>query len=149
MEKQKIKFSYGLRESQMQKIFSKAAASSAMTGDMILQILERRLDNVVFRIGFAVSRAIARQLVGHGHITVNGRKVTIPSYAVKAGDIVGIRSFSKDHPLLKEIPEALKKVDPPVWLAIDPEKIEGKVVALPKDFEPLFDVNLVVDYYSK
>jgi len=148
MEKQKIRFSYGLRESQLKKIFAKASKHRGVTGDMILQLLERRLDNAVFRLGFAPSRSVGRQLVSHGHITVNGRKVTIPSFQVSVGDAIGIRSYSKDHPHFKDIDAALKKAAP-VWLNVDLEKKEGKVVALPKDFESLFDVNMVVDYYAK
>ncbi|HEY4499627.1 MAG TPA: 30S ribosomal protein S4 [Candidatus Paceibacterota bacterium] len=149
MEKQKIKYSYGIRESQMQKIFNQAAKHKGVTGDRILQILEQRLDNVVFRLGFALSRSIGRQLVGHGHITVNGRKVTIPSFSVRIGDRIAIRELSKDHPIFKELSVNLKKFEPPVWLSLDQDKMEGKVVGVPQGIDQLFDVNMVVDYYSK
>ncbi len=148
-EKQKIKFSYGLRETQMKNIFAKAAKNPGITGNIILQILERRLDNTVFRMGFAPSRSVARQLISHGHIVVNGRKITIPSYAVAVGNKISVRPQSKDHPALKNLAENLKKYEPPVWLSVDKEKLEGTVVTLPKDQESLFDVNMVVDYYSK
>ncbi len=149
MEKQKIKYSYGIRESQMQKIFSKATKHRGVTGDTILQLLERRLDNVVFRLGLAPSRSVGRQLVNHGHIIVNGRKVTIPSFTVTIGDVIAIRSFSKDHPVFKDLANTLQKYEPPVWLNLNKEKLEGKVVSVPKDFDDLFDVNMVVDYYSR
>lgn len=149
MEKQKIKFSYGIKESQMNKIFLKASKKRGVTGETILQLLERRLDNTVFRLGLAPSRSVARQLVSHGHIVVNGRKVTIPSFSVAVGNKIGIRPTSKDHPIFKEITETIKKYEPPVWLNLNKETLEGKVVGLPKDLEASFDVNMVVDYYSK
>jgi small subunit ribosomal protein S4 len=148
-EKQRIQWSYGLRENQMERLFSEALKNPAVTGDMVVRFLEQRLDNVIFRLGFAPSRSVARQLVGHGHLTVNGRKVTIPSYRVKAGDVLALRTGSKDHPLFKELSNTLKNYEPPQWLHIDKEKHEGKVLFLPKDFDMEFDVNMVVDYYSK
>ena len=120
-----------------------------MTGQMIMTMLESRLDNVVFRLGFALSRSVARQLVSHGHIVVNRGRVTFPSYSVRVGDIISIRKESKDHPVLKDLSERLKKYEAPVWLGLDKEKIEGRVLSAPKDFEIPFDVHLVVDYYSK
>ena len=148
-EKQKIKFSYGIRESQMRKMFTKSVKSAGTTGKMIITFLEKRLDNVVYRLGFTLSRSVARQMVGHGHFTVNGRKVTIPSYELRVGDVIGIRPQSKNHPLFQELDMVFKKYDPPVWLELDKEKREGKVVSMPKDIEAPFNVNLVVDYYSK
>lgn len=149
MEKQRFKASYGIREAAMRKVFQVASKNKGITGNTILTLLERRLDNAVYRLGLAPSRAIARQLVNHGHIHVNGRKVTIPSFLVKIGEVVSIRPESKDHPAFKELGESLKKYETPVWLAMDKEKIEGKVVGMPKDFEILFNINKVVDYYSK
>lgn len=148
-EKQKIKVSYGLREAQMKKIFSAALKNPGMTGNMITQLLERRLDNAVYRLGLAPSRSVARQLVGHGHILVNGRKVTIPSYLVRSGEKISIRLQSKDTGTLKGLTESLAKRETPVWLKLDKEKLEGEVVSLPKEQEFPFDVNMVVDYYSK
>lgn len=148
-EKQKIKFTYGVRENYFKKIFEMAAKNPGITGQMIMNFLEQRLDNVVFRLGLAPSRSIARQLVGHGHILVNGKKVTIPSYSVKVNDVIGIRPQSKDHPAFKDLAANLAKYEPPVWLKLDKDKLEGVVVSAPKDFEMPFDVNLVVDYYSK
>jgi len=148
-EKQKFQWSYGLREAPMRRIFSAALKNPAVTGNMIIILLERRLDNVVFRLGFAPSRSVGRQLVGHGHILVNGRRVDIPSYRVKAGDSIAIRPQSKTNLVFKDLAEALKKYEPPAWLALDKEKLEAKVVSLPKDYDVPFDVNMVVDYYSK
>ena len=149
MEKQRFKASYGIREAAMRKVFQVASKNKGITGNTILTLLERRLDNVVYRLGLAPSRAIARQLVNHGHIHVNGRKVTIPSFLVKIGEVVSIRPESKGHPAFKELGESLKKYETPVWLTMDKEKMEGKVVGMPKDFEILFNINKVVDYYSK
>lgn len=148
-EKQRFQFSYGLREAQMQKIFREALKNPAVTGTMILSLLERRLDNVVYRLGFAPSRSVARQSVNHGHILVNGRKVTIPSYRVKVNDEITIRPQSKDYQLFKDLSANLKKYEPPTWLTLDKENLTGKVTALPKDFDMPFDINMVVDYYSK
>jgi len=148
-EKQKIKFTYGVREAYFKKIFGRADKSTGVTGEMMINFLERRLDNVVYRLGLTPSRSVARQTVGHGHIVVNGRKVTIPSYEVKAGDVIAIRPQSKAHPIFKDLSTNLAKYNEPSWLLLDKEKLEGKVKSLPKDFEIPFDVNQVVDYYSK
>jgi len=148
-EKQKIRFTYGIRERHFRKIFQSAAKNPGVTGQMIFHILEKRLDNVVYRLGFAASRSVARQLVGHGHIMVNNRKVTIPSFQVKVGDIVFIRPQSREHSVFKDLINNLKKYEPPIWLAMDQEKLQGKVLSEPKDLEIPFDANLVVDYYSK
>lgn len=148
-EKQRFKFSYGLREASMRKLFRQALKNPSVTGDTLMQLLERRLDNVVFRLGIAPSRSVGRQLVSHGHIMVGGRKVTIPSYSVKTGDVVTIRSQSSDHPILQESRERLSHYEPPAWLAVDPAKLEGKVLGNPKDFDGGLDVGLVVDYYAK
>lgn len=149
-EKQKIKASYGLREAHLRRIFETALKNPGNTGNIIIQLLERRLDNVLFRVGFAPSRSVARQLISHGHVLLNGRKHTISSYAVKIGDKLTIRPQSKNNASMKELnAESLKKFETPVWLRLNKEKIEGEVVSLPKDTEVPFDVNMVVDYYSK
>lgn len=148
-EKQAIKYSYGIREAQMRRVVKEAVKNPGITGQMIFRLLEGRLDNVVFRLGLAPSRSVGRQLVGHGHIMVNGRKVTAPSYQVKSGQIISIRPQSKEHPVLKNLADRLKQYEPPAWLHIDKEKYEGKIVSEPKDLDIQFDVNLVVDYYSK
>lgn len=148
-EKQKIRFSYGLREKQFKIIFKAAAKNPGVTGEMIIALLEKRLDNVVYRLGLTPSRSVARQLVNHGHILVNNRKVTISSYQVKVGNIIAIRDQSKNHPIFKDIAAYLKRYNPPVWLEINKDTYEGKVVSEPKDLDVPFDVNLVVDYYGK
>ncbi len=148
-EKQKIKAVYGIRESAMKKVFQTATKSQGITGAMMWMLLERRLDNVVYRLGFAPSRSVGRQLVGHGHIMVNGRRTDIPSYLVKVGDKITIRKESKDYQIVKDLGEKLKKYEAPVWLKLDNEKIEGVVAAMPKDVDMPFDANMVVDYYSK
>lgn len=148
-EKQKIKASYGIRESQMEKVFSLASKNPGATGTLIMQLLERRLDNVAFRLGLAESRSIGRQLVSHGHMLVNGKRVSVPSYLVKVGDKISIRPESKDIAQLKNTAERLKKYEAPAWLNLDAGKLEGIMVSLPKDTEVPFDVNMVVDYYSK
>lgn len=149
MEKQKFQFSYGLRDGQIKRIFREALKNPAVTGQAFLALLERRLDNVIFRLGFAPSRSVARQLVGHGHIMVNGRKVTVPSFRVRVGDALTLRPESKESGSLSGIAESIKKYEPPSWLSIDKEKLEGRVLSLPKDFDQSFDVGRVVDYYSK
>lgn len=148
-EKQKIRFTYGLRESQIFKIFEAASKKVGITGNVIVQLLERRLDNVVFRLGLAPSRSVARQLINHGHIMVNGKKVTISSFSVKIGDKINIRPQSKDHLVFKDLSVNLMKYVAPLWLNLNPEKLEGKVISLPADTEFPFDINMVVDFYSK
>jgi len=148
-EKQKIKVSYGIRESQMERVFRAASKNPGATGTLIVQLLERRLDNVVFRLGLAESRSIGRQLVSHGHVFVNGKRVSAPSSLVKVGDKISIRPESKSIAQLKDLGERLKKYETPAWLMLDREKAEGTMTALPKDLEVPFDVNMVVDYYSK
>jgi small subunit ribosomal protein S4 len=133
----------------MHKIFKESSKKSGVTGKIIIELLERRLDNVIFRVGFAPSRSVARQLVGHGHILVNGKKVTIPSFSAKIGDKFTIRPQSKDHIEFKDLAANLKKYNPPVWLSVDPEKIEGAMISLPVDTDFPFDINMVVDFYSK
>ncbi|MDO8429876.1 MAG: 30S ribosomal protein S4 [bacterium] len=148
-EKQKIKYSYGLREAQMRRVFDAAAKNPGVTGDLIMQLLERRLDNIVFRLGLAPSRSVGRHLVSHGHITTNGRKTTISSFLVKVGDKIAIRPQSKDAALFKDLAERVKNYEPPIWLKFDKDKLAGEMLALPKDLEVPFDVNMVVDYYSR
>ncbi|PIT92374.1 MAG: 30S ribosomal protein S4 [Candidatus Harrisonbacteria bacterium CG10_big_fil_rev_8_21_14_0_10_42_17] len=148
-EKQKFRFSYGLREKAFRRIVSEAFNMQGVTGELIINLLERRLDNVVYRLGFAPSRSVARQLVSHGHMFVNGRKVTIPSYRTRVGDRIKIRPQSKEKGDFKELHERLKNYEEPGWLLMDKEKLEGSVKGQPKDTEMPFDVNMIVDYYSK
>lgn len=148
-EKQRMRFTYGLREAALKRIVGEATRKSGPTAELIMGLLEQRLDSVVYRLGFAPSRSVARQLVGHGHIIINGRKVTIPSYRVKINDVIGIRAESREHPLLKEVKAVFDKTEAPVWLARDGEKMEGSVLSFPKDIAAPFDIDFIIDYYSK
>lgn len=148
-EKQKFKAAYGLREAAIRQVFLKASKSTETTGPLFMSLLERRLDNVVYRLGFAPSRSVARQLIGHGHMMVNGRKVTIPSMLVRPNDVISIRPQSKDHAAFRTLSETLPKYQTPTWLTLDGEKMTGKVSSMPKDLEVPFDIALVIDYYSK
>ncbi len=148
-EKQRLRLTYGLHESAMRRSIGEAMHKRGDTADILLSLLERRLDNVVYRLGFSASRSVGRQLVNHGHICVNGRKVTIPSYRVKKDDVLSIRKESRAHPLLVDLKEAFAKTDTPVWLARDPELMTGTVLSLPKDVPLPFDISLIIDYYSK
>ncbi len=147
-EKQKMRFSYGLTEKQLEKVFVEAEKRPGVTSDEVMAILESRLDNVVFRLGLGPSRMSSRQLVSHGHFTVNGRKVTVPSLRVKADDKIAIRSVSKDHPYLKDLSERLKNYEPPAWLKLDKDSLEAIVIGRVNDVPQVFDINVVVDYYS-
>lgn len=147
LEKQRIKVSYGLNETQMRNIFK--AAKTGLIGKTIASGLERRLANVVFRLGFAPSRTAARQLVNHGHILVNSKKTTSPSFLVKIGDVISINPSSKEDLIFKDLPNTIKKYQPPGWLIIDEGKLEGKIKSFPGSEELPFDINLVVDYYSR
>ncbi len=154
LEKQKLKFLYGgLREKQFKRYFDRAASSRESTGEALLQLLERRLDNVVYRLGFATTRRQARQFVVHGHIFVNGRRVDVPAYEVDEGDIIEIAPSSRDIPVIKE---NLENIDPrsvPEWLELDKDNFRGKVVKLPTAVEEYLEVpvNLqyIIEFYSK
>ena len=150
-EKQKVKFIYGVLEKQFRKYYVMAAKQAGITGQNLLQILESRLDNVVFRLGLANTRKEARQIVNHGHILVNGSKVDIPSYLVKPGDVVSVREKSKSSARMKEIVEANEKRIIPKWLSMDKNKLEGKVLQLSDREDIDYDVeeHLIVELYSK
>ncbi|MCI8645862.1 MAG: 30S ribosomal protein S4 [Firmicutes bacterium] len=148
-EKQKAKRFYGLQETQFRNLFDKAARKKGITGENLLILLESRLDNVVFRLGFASSRKEARQLVTHGHFTVNGKKVDIPSYEVSAGDVIKVKEKSTNSPKFKEIKDMAITV--PGWMTVDVEKLEGRVVALPtrEEIDTPVAEHLIVELYSK
>ncbi len=148
-EKQKTKRFYGLQETQFRNLFDKADRKSGITGENLLILLETRLDNVVFRLGFASSRKEARQLVSHGHFTVNGKKVNIPSYTVKAGDVIKVKEKSTNSPKFKEVKEMTITV--PEWVSVDVEKLEGKVLAEPtrEQIDTPVAEHLIVELYSK
>ncbi len=152
-EKQRLKFSYGLRERQFSNYIRSAIKQKAMnTVDAIFYFLESRLDNVVYRIGFASTRASARQIVGHGHIFVNGKKVNIPSYRIKIGDEVSLRTQSSQKGVFKDLDVKIKKHEAPAWVALDREKKSGKIVSIPGGSDNLFstfNINPIVEYYSR
>ncbi|MBQ8572131.1 MAG: 30S ribosomal protein S4 [Ruminococcus sp.] len=150
-EKQKVKFIYGVLEKQFRKYYVMATKRQGITGEMLLQILESRLDNVVFRLGLANTRREARQIVNHGHITVNGQKVDIPSYLVKPGDVVAVREKSKNSVRIKEIVETNANRVVPKWLSMDKNTLTGKVLALAtrEDIDYEVEEHLIVELYSK
>ncbi|MDP9269141.1 MAG: 30S ribosomal protein S4 [Acidobacteriota bacterium] len=150
-EKQKTKRMYFTLEKQFRNYFEKAARTRGVTGEMLLQQLERRLDNVVYRMGFAVARRQARQLVRHGHIEVNGRKVDIPSYQVSAGDTVAVRERSRKLILVEQAKELTSHQSVPTWISADRDNYTGKILSLPKREEINMPVNeqLIVELYSK
>lgn len=148
-EKQKTKRFYGLQETQFRNLFDKAERKPGITGENLLILLETRLDNVVFRLGFASSRKEARQLVNHGHFQVNGRKVDIPSYTVKPGDIIKVKEKSTNSPKFKEVKEM--SITVPAWVTVDVEKLEGKVLSVPtrEEIDTPVAEHLIVELYSK
>ena len=150
-EKQKAKRIYFTQEGQFRNYFEKAARTKGVTGYMLLQQLERRLDNVVYRLGFAISRRQARQLVRHGHVAVDGRKVNIPSYEVSAGEEITIRENSKNLPILAAAKEFASHQTVPTWLEIDRDNYKARVQSLPKREDIQLPVNeqLIVELYSK
>ncbi|MDD4761605.1 MAG: 30S ribosomal protein S4 [Candidatus Pacebacteria bacterium] len=148
-EKQKMKISYGLNENQLVEIFKKAIKAKTNTKERLINVLERRLDNVVFRMGLAQTRIIARKIILDGHISVNGRKVTFPNFQVKIKDVVSINENSKDKAIFKNLKEKLEKYDAPIWILVDPSILGGKISSLPTDVELPFDVNLITEFYSK
>ena len=150
-EKQKAKFIYGVLEKQFRSYFKRAKALEGVTGGNLLTILETRLDNVVFRLGFARTRKEARQTVTHGHITVNGRRVDVPSYRVRPGDLVAVAPKAKDLLVIKSALVFNERVSVPAWLEVDIEKLQGSVLALPKRDQIDLDINeqLIVELYSK
>ena len=150
-EKQKAKRFYGVLESQVAHFFELAEKKAGVTGENLLQILECRLDNVIYRLGFGLSRAEARQLVVQGHFLVNGKKVNIPSYLVKEGDVITLKDTSRNLPKIKAIIEANESKTIPTWLDLDRNTLQGKVVTLAKreDIDLDIEEHLIVELYSK
>jgi len=148
-EKQKIRLMYGLNEKQFHKLFEKAARMQGPAGQNLLNLLESRLDNLVYRLGLAKTRRAARQVVNHGHITVNGVKVDIPSYQVKVGDVIAVKENSLDHPAIKEAVETC--LSRPAFVEFDKNKLTGKFLRLPDRSELNQEVNetLIVEYYNR
>lgn len=148
-EKQKVKRSYGILERQFRKYFDLASRTKGNTVSFLSAMLERRLDNVVYRLGFASSRSQARQLVNHDHFKVNGKKVNIPSYEIKEGDVISVKNEKLKY--FQDLKNVIKNYQAPSWLALDPQKMEGKVLSLPteKEISGEFDFHQVVEFYSK
>ncbi|OHA57118.1 MAG: 30S ribosomal protein S4 [Candidatus Vogelbacteria bacterium GWA1_51_14] len=151
LEKQKAKYTYGVSERQFVGYVAKARGGRGNPAEKLFQLLESRLDNVVFRMGLVRSRAFARQAVAHGHITVNGRKLTIPSYHVKIGDKIAIRTSSRDNGIFRELPEKMKEYTAPAWMVVDPVTGDGEVKGEPlvKEGEPILQFSSILEFYSR
>ncbi len=150
-EKQKVKRIYGVLEDQFRRYFEAAERQRGITGETLLQLLERRLDNVAYRMGLATSRPQARQLVRHGHVQVNGRKVDIPSYSIRVGDVISVRATSQKDVAVQHALEEVKGRGVPEWLSFDVEKMSGRIVSLPTREQINLPVQeqLIVELYSK
>lgn len=150
-EKQKAKRIYGLLETQFRNYFEKASKKRGDTSEFLLQLLETRFDNVIYRLGFAKSRQQARQMVGHGLLFVNGKKVNIPSFQVKVGDLISIKPIAASKKIFQNLPQTLAKQEVPAWLALDAVKLEGKIVRKPTkdDLKTQFDLKMIIEFYSR
>lgn len=150
-EKQKAKRIYGILETQFRNYFEKADRQQGITGENLLRLLERRLDNVVYRLGFGASRTEARQLVRHGHFLVNGQKVNIPSFLIKVGQEITVREGSKESPRIKELAQLAAAKTIPAWLELDAEKMAAKIVAIPsrEEIDVPVQEHLIVELYSR
>ncbi len=149
-EKQKTKRIYGVQEGQFRHYYELADRMKGITGENMLSLLERRLDNVIFRMGVGASRTQARQLVNHSHFMVNGRTVNVPSYSVKVGDVITVKENRKNNKFFEQI-KTMKVANMPKWLEFDPEKLEGKILALPtrEDVDSQIAEHMIVELYSK
>lgn len=151
MEKQKLRYYYGLMERQFRNVYSRALRRRGVTGEIMLQILETRLDNVVYQMGFANTRAAARQMVAHGHVKVNGRKVSIPSYALKVNDVIEIKDVTVSRQLALRNLELTTSRTVPDWLSVSREGLKGSLVRVPvrEDIQPVANEQAVVEFYSR
>ncbi len=151
IEKQKLRYYYGLMEKQFRGVYEKAKNKRGVTGETMLQILETRLDNVAFHLGFGNTRAAARQLVGHGHVTVNGRKVSIPSYALKVNDVISIKNNNVSRQLATKSMEISTSRAVPDWLSLNKEEFKGTVMRIPTrdEIQPIANEQAVVEFYSR
>ena len=150
-EKQKVKRIYGVMERQFRRYFKEAVKVKGLTGAVLLQTLERRLDNTVMRLGIADSRSQGRQLVSHGHITINGRKMDVASYLVKVGDVIGVRANSRKNGYFVTLSDSLDSASVPDWLRLDVQELQGSVVDLPSrdQIQETINEQLIVEYYSR
>jgi len=148
-EKQKVRLLYGLTEKQFRKVFERASRMKGVAGENLLKLLESRLDNLVYRMGMAKTRRAARQVVNHGHITVNGKKVDIPSFQVKPGDIIAVKENSQDHKAIREAVEAT--LNRPAYVSFDDKKLSGTYVRLPdrSELNQEIDESLIVEFYNR
>jgi small subunit ribosomal protein S4 len=151
IEKQKLKYYYGLLERQFRGVYEKALRRRGVTGEQMLQILETRLDNVVFHLGFANTRAAARQMVGHGHVVVNGRKASIPSYALKVNDVISVKNNNVSRQLATKNLEVSASRAVPDWLSLSKEELKGTVMRIPTrdEINPIANEQAVVEFYSR
>jgi len=150
LEKQKVRFSYGLSEKQLGNYVQKATSTKGMpVTDKLIEMLETRLDNVVYRLGFAGTRRFARQLVSHGHFTVNGKKVTIPSYSVRVGDVIAVREGSRKSTVFADFDKKVKNYAWPNWLKLTPENLQAEVLSMPKNEEQFLQLDTVLEFYSR
>jgi len=150
-EKQRVRWEYGIMENQFRRYYRVAERSPYITGEEFLRLLERRLDNVIYRLGFSFSRSQARQLINHGHFLINNRTVDIPSFLLKEGDVIEFKKKSKKSPLVKQILEASQKRAIPEWLEVDKRSMRGIVKRFPskEELNQEIDVSLIVEYYSR
>ncbi len=150
-EKQKARRIYGVLEKQFSKHYAEAQRSTGATGERLLQTLELRLDNIVYRLGFGDSRSQARQIVRHGHFTVNGRATDVPSFITKAGDTIAVKESSRGKEYFKVVAETITKHDVPGWLSLDPKGLSGRIVNVPvrSEMDITLDEQLIVEYYSR
>lgn len=150
IEKQKVRFSYGISERQLGNYVAKAGHTKGMpVTDKLYELLETRLDNVVYRLGFAPTRRMARQMVAHGHFTVGGTKVTIPSYEVRVGDQIAVREGSRKSPMFADMKKKLESYQWPNWLKFTPESLQAEVAAKPKNDEQFLQLETVLEFYSR
>jgi small subunit ribosomal protein S4 len=151
IEKQKLKYYYGLLERQFRGVYEKALRRRGVTGEQMLQILETRLDNVVFHLGFANTRAAARQMVSHGHVAVNGRKASIPSYALKVNDVVSVKNNNVSRQLATKNLEVAGSRTVPDWLSLNKEELKGTIMRIPTrdEIQPIANEQAVVEFYSR
>ena len=148
-EKQKFKLTYGINERNLKRMFKQAEQSSDSTVEKLLELAGRRLDNAIFKLGLAGSRSEGRQLIGHGHIMVNQRRVRSPGFLVKQNDVIAVRPESKSKTAFRALAESLKTYEPPAWLYLDKEKLEGKILGLPEDEKLPVEINLLVESLNK
>ena len=150
-EKQKLRFMYGVLEGQFRKYYEEASRRRGVTGDILLQLLELRLDNIIYRLNFATTRAAARQMVSHGHVQVNGKKVNIPSYSCKPGDVITVAAKARSQALANRFVELAASATTPDWLEVDSAKLTGKVQRIPsvEEIAPIVNVQLIVELYSR